>query len=143
MTSVSSAGFELIDHTADVAVRAWGASPERVFEQAALGMASLAYDVAAVEPRERHEVRLEAPDRELLLAAWLNELLYLMEARRLVFAAFVVERLGGKELAAVVVGERLDPARHHVHAVVKAATLHDLSLRQSDRGWEGHVLLDV
>jgi SHS2 domain-containing protein len=138
-----SAGFELVDHTADVAVHAWGESPERVFEQAALGMVSLAYDVATARPCERYAIRLQAPDRELLLAAWLNELLYLMEAHALVFAAFEVDHVGEQEMSAAAVGEAFDGRRHRTRGAVKGATLHDLSLRPTDRGWEAHVLLDV
>jgi SHS2 domain-containing protein len=136
-------GFELVDHTADVVVRAWGGSPELVFEQAALGMVSLAYDATAVRRGARFEISLQAPDRELLLAAWLNELLYMMEARAVVFAAFEVEHVGEQEMTATAVGEAFDGRRHHVRGVVKAATLHDLSLRPAGGGWEGRVLLDV
>jgi len=42
------AGWELVDHTADVMVRAFGASREEVFEQAALATVSLIYDASAV-----------------------------------------------------------------------------------------------
>jgi SHS2 domain-containing protein len=155
-----SAGFELVDHTADVAVRAWGASAEEVFEQAAAGMASLLYDSATVAAREPHTLSLEAPDGELLLAAWLNELLFLIEARGVVFARFEVESLTGGafgtkadtigaaavsavRLQATAVGEAFDGRRHSIRSVVKAATLHGLRLEQNAGGWEGLVLLDV
>ena len=157
-----SAGWELVDHTADVVVRAFGPSREEVFEQAALATVSLQYDVAPVRPAERFSVELGAPDAELLLAAWLNELLFLIEARHLVFARFEVESVGeavapagpgaegavrpaGRQvhLRATAVGEAYDGRRHAVRSVVKAATLHGLSLREVPGGWEGHVLLDV
>ena len=155
-----SAGFELVDHTADVAVRAWGASAEQVFEQAAAGMVSLLYDRTTVAARERHTLTLEAPDSELLLAAWLNELLFLIEARSVVFARFEVESLSGAAFApvpdttgaaavsaarlrATAVGEAIDGRRHSIRSVVKAATLHGLRLEQNAEGWEALVLLDV
>ena len=153
------AGWELVDHTADVMVRAFGASREEVFEQAALATVSLIYDASAVRAAERRAVELGAPDQELLLAAWLNELLFLIEARRLVFARFEVESVGeahapagpgtvrpaGRQvqLCATAVGEAYDGRRHVVRSVVKAATLHGLSLREVPGGWEGRVLLDV
>lgn len=145
-----SAGWELVDHTADVMVRAHGASREEVFEQAALAAVSLIYDVSAVRPAERFPVEVTAPDPELLLAAWLNELLFLIEARHLVFARFEVESVGAEGAAsapsvlrATAVGEAFDGLRHSVRSVVKAATLHGLSLREVPGGWEGCVLLDV
>lgn len=147
-----SAGWELVDHTADVMVRAFGASREQVFEQAALATCSLIYDATTVRAIERYAIELGAPDEELLLAAWLNELLFLIEARHVVFARFEVESVGGGatraaspevRLCAAAVGEIFDGRRHAVRSVVKAATLRGLSLRQVEGGWEGHVLLDV
>ena len=147
-----SAGWELVDHTADVMVRAFGLSRQEVFEQAALATVSLIYDATTVRAAERYVVELGAPDEELLLAAWLNELLFLIEARHLVFARFEVESVGADaaraaspevRLCATAVGEAFDGRRHAVRSVVKAATLHGLSLREVSGGWEGHVLLDV
>jgi SHS2 domain-containing protein len=150
-----AAGYELIDHTADVMLRACGATREEVFEQAALATVSLLYDAATVRPGERFAVEVGAPDTELLLAAWLNELLFLIEARRLVFARFEVQSVASEEAAGVAptapqavlrataVGEAFDGRRHAVRSVVKAATVHNLSLREVPGGWEGRVLLDV
>lgn len=139
----ATSGYEFIDHTADVVVRAWGPGPEQVFEQAGLAMLSLLYDPASVDRRETFALVVEASDRELLLAAWLNELLYQVEGRRRLFATLSVERLTDGELWVAAAGEVYDRRRHHVHGVVKAATLHDLSLRRTAVGWEGRVLLDV
>jgi tRNA nucleotidyltransferase (CCA-adding enzyme) len=161
-------GFELTEHTADVGVRAWGPGRTDVFAQAARGMLSLVCEPATVTARERYVVEVEAFDESLLLAAWLNELLYLVEGRRVVFSGeFEIEVLeeaaaGGRQsqgadglpseaggegaqvtLRALAVGEPYDPARHELRAAVKAATLHRLSLHEVAGGWEGHVLLDV
>jgi SHS2 domain-containing protein len=163
----SAAGFELTEHTADVGVRAWGPRREDVFAQAARGLLSLVCDPASVTGRERYTVGVEATDESLLLAAWLDELLYLVEARGLAFSGeFDIELLdeeavgtpsvvgagrpsgaGGEgapaTLRALAAGEPYDPARHRLRAAVKAATLHDLSLHEVAGGWEGRVLLDV
>ena len=89
------------------------------------------------------DVELEAESMDLLLAAWLNELLYVFEARKLVLSQFDLLELGEHVLRARVSGEPLDTSRHIVCGGVKAATLHELSLEQRDDGWEGFVLLDV
>jgi SHS2 domain-containing protein len=89
------------------------------------------------------DLELEAEAMDLLLAAWLNELLYVFEFRRLVLSEFEVQELGEHRLRARVAGEPLDTARHVMCGGVKAATLHELRLEQRDDGWEGFVLLDV
>ncbi len=138
-----SAGFELVDHTADVAVHAWGESPERVFEQAALGMVSLAYEVSRVRASARRHVRLEAPAREPLLAAWLNEILYVLEGRKFLVASFEVKHVDDRRLDALITGETLDVDRHRLRGIVKAATLHGLRVERTDEGWEARVVLDI
>jgi tRNA nucleotidyltransferase (CCA-adding enzyme) len=145
-------GFELTEHTADVGVRAWGPRREDVFAQAARGMLSLVCEPATVTARERYAVEVEAFDESLLLAVWLNELLYLIEGRGLVFSGEFDIELGeqaeggeGAQITrrALPAGEPDDPARHELRAAVKAATLHRLSLHGFPGGWEGRVLLDV
>jgi SHS2 domain-containing protein len=149
------AGWELTEHTADVGIHAWGSSAASAFQQAALAMLSLITDVSAVEPAEERVIEVESPELDLLLAAFLNDLLYLIESGRFVPAAVHVEEPARRPVAAgaaaqamwhmraQVRGEPFDPARHHVRTVVKAATLHGLSLGKADGRWEATVILDV
>jgi len=134
-------GYELVDHTADIGVRLWGPTAEEVFEQAALALFSLVCDPLETEDLKSLDVELEAESMDLLLAAWLNELLYVFETRRLVLTQFDILELGERSLRARVTGEPL--SRHILCGGVKAATLHELSLVRRGDGWEGFVLLDV
>ncbi len=136
-------GFELVDHTADVGLRLWAPTVEGVFEEAGKAVFSLICDPLTVEQTEVTDVRVEADDRELLLAAWVNELIFQFEAKRALFADFELKELDETHLVARVSGERLDPARHAVCGGVKAATLHELAVREGAEGWEGFVILDV
>jgi SHS2 domain-containing protein len=136
-------GYELVDHTADVGVRAWAPSREGVFEEAAKAAFSLICDPLTIDQTETHELRLDAEDRELLLVAWLNELIYVSEAKRMLFVDFELVELDDTHLVARVTGEQLDPSRHAICGGVKAATLHELSLTEGPSGWEAFVILDV
>jgi SHS2 domain-containing protein len=136
-----SVGYELVDHTADIGVRLWGSTAEEVFEQGALALFSLVCDPLYVDDLESVDIELEAESMDLLLASWLNELLYVFETRRLVLTRFEILDLGERKLRARVAGEPL--GAHILCGGVKAATLHALSLKRRDDGWEGFVLLDV
>jgi SHS2 domain-containing protein len=138
-----SVGFELVDHTADIGLRVWGPTAEDVFEEAGRGLFSLVCDPLHVGELETLDLELEAEAMDLLLAAWLNELLYVFETRRLVLSEFEVRELGERRLRARVAGEPLDVRRHVMCGGVKAATLHELRLERTDQGWEGFILLDV
>jgi SHS2 domain-containing protein len=136
-------GYELVDHTADVGVRAWAPQPAGVFEEAAKGMFSLICDPMTIDREETIEVAVEAAQPDQLLVAWLNELLYRFESSRLLPVDFEVTAFDGRHLRATVHGEPLDPSRHAICGGVKAATLHELSLTSGPTGSEAFVLLDV
>jgi SHS2 domain-containing protein len=89
---------------------------------------------------------LEEPDVELLLLRFLNELVYLRDARRLLLRPGelrVEETPEGARLEATLLGESLDPARHRLAVDVKAATAHALSLVRENGGFRATVTLDV
>ncbi len=89
-----SGGFEEIPHTADRAIRVWGDTLPELFVFAARGMYSLAgLPEDEVGEEEEMAVEVEAATLEGLLVAWLNELLYLTETRKLSFRAFHVDEL--------------------------------------------------
>jgi SHS2 domain-containing protein len=106
-------------------------------------MWSLMVEPGAARRREMLPLTVEAADRETLLVAWLNELLYVHEVEKFVAADFAIKELTDTRLQAEVWGERMDRARHPLIGHVKAATYHLLHVRPSDGGWEAQVILDV
>lgn len=137
------AGFEIFAVTADKGIRAWGRDLAEVFVHAARGMWSLMIEPGTARKVRRLPVRVEATDRETLLVAWLNELLYLHEAEEFVAAECTITRLSETALEAEVWGETVDRARHRLVGHVKAATYHLLRVRPSGGGWEAQVVVDV
>ena len=74
---------------------------------------------------------------------WLNELVYAMATRNMLFSRFEV-RLEGQRLDAKAWGEALDVARHHPAVEVKGATYTGLKVaRQPDGGWLAQCVVDV
>lgn len=133
--------------TSDLSFVARGASRE-----AAFGAASEALLQATVENPEAVEARIEEvvelcePDAELLLLAFLNELVYLRDARGWLLRAadlHIEDEAHGVTLRGRLVGEEIDRSRHRLGADVKAATAHGLKLRSDEGGWEATVTLDV
>lgn len=133
--------------TSDLAFVARGASLEEVFAAAADALVAATLDEpAALEARVEHALRLEEPDLELLLLAFLNELVFLRDARGWLLRAGklrIETAPGAARLEGSAVGEAIDPARHRLAAEVKAATAHGLRVVRCGDGWEAHVTLDV
>mgnify|MGYP003494344247 CR=1 FL=1 len=101
--------WEHFEHGADIGVRGFGASVAEAFEQAALALTAVITDPATVRPLERVQVQCEAPDNELLLAEWLNALVYEMATRGLLFSRYAV-RLESDGLSGEAWGEPVDVA---------------------------------
>ena len=51
--------FEIIEHTADIGIRAFGASETEVFENAAIGMFSLISDLGKVGENEDFNIEID------------------------------------------------------------------------------------
>ena len=135
--------FETFEHTADIGLVARGRTLEEVFVHAAEGLVDIIVDPEGLVERTRFEVTVSAPDREALLVAWLNEILYHLDTRRVLPRRVRITHLDDTSLAAEIVGDTVDPQRHRVRRMVKAATYHGLHLTREDGRWEARVILDL
>ncbi len=129
-------------HQADLGVRGFGPSMAEAFEQAALALTAVLTDPESVEPRAPVDIACEAPDAELLLAEWLNALIYEMATRSMLFSRFAV-RVTGTSLAARAWGEPVDVARHRPAVEVKGATYTELRVAEQEGGWVAQTVVDV
>jgi len=135
--------YELIDHTADVGLKAYGSNLSECFENAAKAMFDIITDNSEIENTGQYTIKLEADDSEQLLVDWLSELLYLNSAKNLVFGFFKVNLENyNKKLTATVFGEKLDFSRHKAGAEIKAVTYHMLEVRKK-KPYYVKVLLDL
>ena len=135
--------YELIDHTADVGIKAYGKTLSEAFENAAKGMFDIITDSSEIESIGQYDIELEAPDLEQLLVDWLSELLFLNSAKNLVFGFFKVEIDEKKnKLSAKIFGEKYTVSKHKIGAEIKAVTYHMLEVRNK-RPFHAQVLFDI
>jgi SHS2 domain-containing protein len=135
--------YEVFEHTADVGIRIRATDLKGLFEEAARGLfAILVANPDAVEPVREMSFRLEGERQDDLLFDWLAELLFVFDARRLVFSTFQVELCPGG-LTATARGEPIELARHELNGEVKAITYHGLKLQRDGEGWLAEVIVDL
>jgi SHS2 domain-containing protein len=132
---------------ADIAFRATGRTLEELFAAAADATVNvMVEDLATIRDRKRIPLRLENDALDLLLFDFLNEFVYLKDAKRLLLRAGTI-RVGQQDspftLKGELYGEELDPLRHPLSGDVKAVTLHRFDLKRTDDGWEATVVLDI
>ena len=138
------AHWEHFEHGADIGMRGFGASKAQAFEQAALALTAVVTDPSSMLARQSVPIACDAPDDELLLATWLNAVVYEMAVRRMLFGRFEV-MLDGTHLAAQAHGEPTDVARHRPAVEAKGATLTALRVARSGEGvgWGAQTAIDV
>ena len=134
--------FEIVNHTADVGIIAYGADVNQAFANAARALFSLITELDNVEEVLLRDIELTAPDQESLLVEWLNELIYLFDAENIVFKRFDIIRLNNTRLRARSYGEKVDSSKHKLKTGVKAATYHMLRVDKAN-GCKVQVLFDI
>jgi SHS2 domain-containing protein len=134
--------FEVIEHTADIGIVAYGTDLKEAFANVAYGVFSLITDLDKVRETVCQEVEVAAEEQESLVVVWLNELIYLMDTENMLFKRFEISELSDTRLKAWSYGEKMDPHRHNLKMGVKAATYHMLQI-EKDELYRIQVILDV
>jgi SHS2 domain-containing protein len=135
--------YRPLSHTADLGLRIWGATLEDLYANAGEALTATITDRRQLKAREQRKITVEAPDREALLVALLNHLLYLYDIDGFLGREFAVRDLSPERLTATARGEIFDPERHVGKTAVKAATYHQLEITRTEDGWQATVILDL
>ena len=130
--------FEWVDHTAEVELRIEAGSEDEVYGEAARALTELLGEPAHEATIETVPVELEAPDRAALLAAWVEELVFLAETRGLLPRRLAAIEAGAERLRATLEARAGTP-RH----LVKAVTYHGLRFERTGGRWVAALVLDV
>jgi SHS2 domain-containing protein len=136
-------GFEIVDHTADVGIIAYGTDIEELFCNAALALFSLITEPESIQEQVHLDLKVSSDERDSLLVEWLNELIYFFDAKHILFNRFDIESLTQNELKATCYGEGFDPMKHKIKRGIKAATYHMLRLDKDNDGYKAQVILDI
>lgn len=131
--------FEEVEHTADWALKVWGADLPNLFKNAAVGMLQLMDALPAQQDPLIRTIDIEAIDRESLLVAWLEELLYEMEIRSVTYQDIRIRIVGDTALQATI--EELPLVS--IAKPIKAVTFNELAIRQVQGGLEVTIVFDV
>jgi len=132
--------FEEVEHTADKALRIFGADLIELLLNAAAGMTHLMVaDVSGISTEIEKSIELDAIDAESLLVEWLNELAYWAESEMLVFKEFRIKKATATHLQAKIFGGKTSRLEKHI----KAVTYHNLKIVKTSQGLETTIVFDV
>lgn len=148
-------GFRTFDHTGDLGLEVWAATPERLFALAALavlaqvaevrGSGSGAADLPGAGPAPDVEVRFtrSGTDAGDLLVDLCNTALLEAEVRDAIWTDARVDFVAPGRLDAAFSGPRRDPLRQVFLREIKAVSHHDLELDLTPGHCRCRLVLDV
>jgi len=143
---MSKPPFEILEHTADVGLRAFGETLAELFANAARGMIAIAFEgeAAAQEnrPKQCRKLTASGADREEVLVQFLSEILYALDTEGWRFAEFRIQTIEPNAIEAEGWGSR-EKRSEHSRVAVKAVTYHQVSVTQTGQGWEAVVYFDI
>jgi len=132
---------------ADVAFEATGRTVEEMFIAAAKATIGVMLENPR-ESRDGEEIRFELleDDLEMLLFDFLQEIIYLKDARRLLpldMSVTIGRETSPMQLTARARCATLDSQGNRLLTDVKAVTMHRFAIRKDADGWNATVVLDV
>ncbi len=137
----SGSGHRTVPHTADLRIEAWAPTRDGCIRQAVLGAVESFVDVSSAHAGHTRLRRVIADRDDDLLAAVLDEVIYLLDTCGEAPVDLELQDVGdGVEIAfAMADASTLD----QVGAVPKAVSLNDLRFSHGRHGWRCLVTLDV
>ena len=131
--------YEILEHKADLKIRAFGKTKEELFENAMIGM----FEGARYEDegkKIKKEIKVSSQDLLSLLVDFLSEILYLSEVNHQVYYQIQFKKFTDKNIEGILLGKKLK----RIGVVIKGVTYHDLDIHQKkDKTWEATILFDI
>jgi SHS2 domain-containing protein len=136
--------IEILDHTADLAIRIHAETTEELFR---LGAAAVYQLIGRPIPSEGgpkpYSLALKANTAEELFHDWLAEILFWFQVRQIIFESFDFAVLDAGHLKATAQGRKLDVENSEIHVEIKAVTYHNLHIERSADGLTATVIFDI
>ena len=150
--------FEILEHTADVGIKAYGESLEELFQQASRGLAVIigiwkpnsGLGQAGLGRWEQVVIDLKARDLGALLVDWLGEIVYIADVDDVTLTRVEAESVrrqdgSGEQIWRATGRLWLEPGsgEEAEGTAVKAITYHRLKVAPTAVGWTAEVYVDV
>ncbi len=132
--------YEILEHKADLKIRAFGRRKRELFLNLLFGMAESQKAEFKTRKRIKKEVKIKSPDLSTLLVDFLSEVLYLSQVNKEVYFKAEFDKLTDTEIEGKLIGQEVERFGEDI----KAVTYHGLDIRQlKDKTWEATVLFDI
>jgi len=132
--------YEILEHKADLKIRAFGGTKEELFSNILFGMAESQRPKIKIKEKTRREIKIKSLDLSTLLVDFLSEALYLSQVNKEVYFDAKFKKFSDREIEGELFGQKIE----RFDEDIKAATYHGLNIhRREGKTWEATVLFDI
>jgi SHS2 domain-containing protein len=136
--------YRITPTTADIGLEVWAESLSVLFVNAAQAILNIMADTQAIGSSVVLDLEVEGRDTEGLMVTWLNEIIFLHEAKELVFTKVEVLQFANLSVKGRLYGEAIDLSRHRLGRLIKGVTYHRLNISQlAEHEWRLQLILDI
>jgi SHS2 domain-containing protein len=130
--------FTFLDHEADIKIKLTSPSEQGIYEEMIKAIASYSTK-ETIRPTKGLTITAQGTDRQALLYAFTEEILYVIETKQFIPCKGTVS-IRGNNLHAELYG---DDTRKYELEAIKAPTFAEMQFEKTKAGWEAIIVLDV
>ena len=143
--------FQILPHTADIKIRAYGKTLQELFKNALIGMFTsikpeipeCKYETDRIQcpilPEERM-ISLKSHNVDTLLVDFLSEAWYLSDVYNEVYLDVKIKDFSENKIDAFLYGIKI---KGFEEGEIKAVTYHGLKIKKIDNIWQTDILFDI
>ena len=133
--------FEILEHKADLKIRAFGKTKEELFRHCLEAMAeSMKSEIRKPEEKTKRKIKIKSLDSPALLVDFLSEALYQTQVNKEIYNDVKFNSFTDAEIDGEIIGQKVERFGEDI----KAVTYHNLEVKQKKDGrWEAIVLFDI
>ena len=139
--------YKVIEHMADIGLKVFGKTKEKLFQNAARGMFFIITGFSGFAKQENEQywsIKCEGDNLEGLLVEWLSELLYIHSTDFVILNDFIIKNITNNNLQARSGGIKINESPYHIEKEIKAVTYHNLQVIKNEKGyWEATIIFDI
>lgn len=132
--------YEILEHKADLKIRAFGKDKKELFSNILLVMAESQKPEIKGKQKNKRQIKIKSLDLAVLLVDFLSEVLYLSQVNKEIYFDINFKKFSNTEIEGELIGQKV--ARFGED--IKAVTYHSLDIHQKkDKTWEATILFDI
>ncbi len=131
--------YEILEHTADLKIRAFGRLLEELFNNILAAMVEATKPIIIDQTASVEEIKIKAENLENLLIDFLSEVIYQTDLNDVVYTKAEFKKITEKGLEGKIFGQKIKT----FETEIKAITWHELEIKKINNLWQATVVFDV